>query len=98
MLNLAVVSCTNSRHSDIQAAAAVFKEAAKANGGVVPKIVDGVKMFIPAASSHEQEAAEDSGDWQVLLDAGAEALVSGCGPCIRLGTVLLEPSDRYHCI
>ncbi|CVK90698.1 related to homoaconitase precursor [Fusarium proliferatum] len=74
-LNL-VVSCTNSRHSDIQAAAAVFKEAAKANGGVVPKIVDGVKMFIPAAFSREQEAAEDSGDWQVLLDAGAEALVS----------------------
>ncbi|RBA21282.1 homoaconitase [Fusarium proliferatum] len=74
-LNL-VVSCTNSRHSDIQAAAAVFKEAAKANGGVVPKIVGGVKMFIAAASSREQEAAEDSGDWQVLLDAGAEALVS----------------------
>ncbi|KLO98542.1 probable homoaconitase precursor [Fusarium fujikuroi] len=75
-LNL-VVSCTNSRHSDIQATVAVFKEAAKANGGVVPKIVDVVKMFIAAASSREQEAAEDSGDWQVILDAGAEALVMG---------------------
>ncbi|KAF4490345.1 Aconitase 3-isopropylmalate dehydratase large subunit, alpha beta alpha, subdomain 1 3 [Fusarium agapanthi] len=71
-----LVSCTNSRHSDIQAAAAVFKEAAKANEGVVPKVADGVKMYIAAASSREQEAAEDSGDWQVLLDAGAEALVS----------------------
>ncbi|CVK92091.1 uncharacterized protein FMAN_07080 [Fusarium mangiferae] len=88
-----LVSCTNSRHSDIQAAAAVFKEAAKANGGVVPKIADGVKMFIAAASSHEQEAAEDSGDWQVLLDAGAEALVPGCGPCIGIGTGLLEPGE-----
>ncbi|KAF5550667.1 hypothetical protein FNAPI_7652 [Fusarium napiforme] len=88
-----LVSCTNSRHSDIQAAAAVFKEAAKANGGVVPKIADGVKMYIAAASSREQEAAEDSGDWQVLLDAGAEPLVSGCGPCIGLGTGLLEPGE-----
>ncbi|KAF5700124.1 hypothetical protein FMUND_14467 [Fusarium mundagurra] len=77
----------------IQAAAAVFKEAAKANGGVVPKIADGVKMYIAAASSREQEAAEDSGDWQVLLDAGAEPLVSGCGPCIGLGTGLLEPGE-----
>lgn len=93
MLNWAVVSCTNSRHSDIQAAAAVFKEAAKANGGVVPKIADGVKMFIAAASSREQEAAEDSGDWQVLLDADAEALVPSCGPCIGLGTGLLEPGE-----
>ncbi|KAG4287418.1 homoaconitase [Fusarium proliferatum] len=53
--------------SDIQAAAAVFKEAAKANGGVVPKIVGGVKMFIAAASSREQEAAEDSDDWKYYL-------------------------------
>ncbi|KAF5632180.1 aconitase 3-isopropylmalate dehydratase large alpha beta subdomain protein [Fusarium sp. NRRL 25303] len=76
-------------------AAAVFKEAAKANGGVVPKVADGAKMYIAAASSREQEAAEDSGDWQVLLDAGAEALVSGCGPCIRVGIGFLEPGEIY---
>ncbi|SCV28697.1 uncharacterized protein FFB14_01915 [Fusarium fujikuroi] len=62
-----LVSCTNSRHSGIQAAAAVFKEAAKANEGVILKVADGVQMYIAAASSREQEAAEDSGDWKYYL-------------------------------
>lgn len=61
------MSCTNSRHSDIRAPDAVFREAAKTNGDVVPKIADGIKLYLAAASSREQEAAEDHGDWQVLL-------------------------------
>jgi homoaconitate hydratase len=88
-----LVSCTNSRASDIAAAARVFREAAEANGGKVPKIADGVKFYIAAASLPEQQVAEDAGDWQVLLDAGAEALPAGCGPCIGLGTGLLEPGE-----
>lgn len=88
-----LVSCTNSRASDIAAAAQVFREAAKANEGQVPKIAEGVKFYIAAASLPEQEAAEAAGDWQVLLDAGAEALPAGCGPCIGLGTGLLEPGE-----
>jgi homoaconitate hydratase len=86
-----LVSCTNSRASDIAAAAKVFREAAK--DGVIPKIADGVKFYIAAASLLEQQAAEQSGDWQVLLDAGATPLPSGCGPCIGLGTGLLEPGE-----
>ena len=86
-----LVSCTNSRASDIAAAARVFKEAAK--DGVIPKIAPGVKFYIAAASLLEQAEAEETGDWQVLLDAGAEPLPSGCGPCIGLGTGLLEPGE-----
>ena len=86
-----LVSCTNSRASDIAAAARVFRDAAK--DGVIPKVADGVKFYLAAASLLEQGAAEEAGDWQVLLDAGAEALPSGCGPCIGLGTGLLEPGD-----
>ncbi|OJJ38518.1 hypothetical protein ASPWEDRAFT_36166 [Aspergillus wentii DTO 134E9] len=88
-----LVSCTNSRASDIGAAARVFKEAAEKNGGKVPKIADGVKFYIAAASIPEQLAAEGAGDWQTLLEAGATPLPAGCGPCIGLGTGLLEPGE-----
>jgi len=88
-----LVSCTNSRRSDLAAAAKVFKDAAKQNGGVVPKIADHVNFYISAASLPEQQAAEEQGDWQALLDAGAKPLPSGCGPCIGLGTGLLEPGE-----
>ncbi|EHK19771.1 uncharacterized protein TRIVIDRAFT_193221 [Trichoderma virens Gv29-8] len=86
-----LVSCTNGRASDISAAARVFREASK--DGVTPKIAPGVNFYIAAASLAEQHIAEEAGDWQVLLDAGAEALPSGCGPCIGLGTGLLEPNE-----
>ncbi|KAL2197746.1 hypothetical protein P885DRAFT_77424 [Corynascus similis CBS 632.67] len=86
-----LVSCTNSRASDIAAAAKVFRDAAK--DGTVPKVADGVKFYLAAASQLEQAAAEESGDWQVLLQAGAEPLPSGCGPCIGLGKGLLEPGE-----
>ena len=65
-----LLSCTNSRASDIAAAARVFREAAERNNGQVPHISDGVKFYIAAASLPEQQMAEDAGDWQVLLDAG----------------------------
>jgi homoaconitate hydratase len=86
-----LVSCTNSRASDIAAAAKVFRDAAK--DGVIPKVADGVKFYIAAASLLEQATAEEAGDWQVLLQAGAQPLPSGCGPCIGLGTGLLEPGE-----
>lgn len=78
------MSCTNSRASDIAAAATVFMQAAEANGGVIPKIADGVNFYIAAASAAEQEASEAVGDWQTLIEAGAKPLPSGCGPCIGL--------------
>ncbi|OCK84612.1 homoaconitase mitochondrial precursor [Lepidopterella palustris CBS 459.81] len=88
-----LVSCTNSRASDLAAAARVFKDAAAANNGQIPRIPSHVNFYIAAASIPEQRAAEEQGDWQVLLAAGAQPLPSGCGPCIGLGTGLLEPGE-----
>ena len=88
-----LVSCTNSRRSDIAAAAKVFKDAATFNDGKIPKIAEGVNFYIAAASLPEQQAAEEQGDWQALIEAGAQTLPSGCGPCIGLGTGLLEPGE-----
>jgi len=88
-----LVSCTNSRASDLAAAAKVFKDAAEKNGGKIPQISEGVKFYIAAASLPEQQIAQDAGDWQALLDAGAQPLPAGCGPCIGLGTGLLEPGE-----
>ena len=87
-----LVSCTNSRASDLAAAAAakVFKDAAAANNGKVPRIPSQVKFYIAAASLLEQRAAEERDDWQALLAAGAEPLPSGCGPCIGLALVSLS--------
>jgi homoaconitate hydratase len=88
-----LVSCTNSRASDLAAAAKVFKDAAKENSGTIPRIADGVEFYIAAASQPEQLAAEEAGDWQAMLAAGAKPLPAGCGPCIGLGTGLLEPGE-----
>ena len=88
-----LVSCTNSRASDLAAAAKVFKDAAKNNGGKIPRIADGVNFYIAAASMPEQIAAEEAGDWQAMLEAGAQPLPPACGPCIGLGTGLLEPGE-----
>lgn len=87
-----LVSCTNSRASDLASAAKVFKDAANPDG-TVPKIAPGVKFYIAAASLPEQKMAEEAGDWQALLAAGAQPLPAGCGPCIGLGTGLLEPGE-----
>ncbi|RMZ83541.1 hypothetical protein DV738_g1086, partial [Chaetothyriales sp. CBS 135597] len=88
-----LVSCTNSRASDLAAAAKVFKDAAEVNGGKIPKVADGVNFYIAAASIPEQKIAEEAGDWQTLIEAGAHILPAGCGPCIGLGTGLLEPGQ-----
>ncbi|WWC66858.1 homoaconitase, mitochondrial [Kwoniella pini CBS 10737] len=79
-----LVSCTNSRASDIAAAADVLRG---------KKIANGVEFYIAAASSRVQEDAESSGDWQALVDAGAKTLPAGCGPCIGLGVGLLEKGE-----
>ena len=70
------------------AAAKVFKDSVKETGGPV-RIADGVSFYIAAASMPEQLAAEDAGDWQAMIDAGAVPLPSGCGP--------VRPSYYYLC-
>jgi homoaconitate hydratase len=76
MLNRSLVSCTNSRASDIASAARVFREAAER--GEPAKVHPNVEFYLAAASTNEQKFAEESGDWQILQDAGAKVLPSGC--------------------
>jgi homoaconitate hydratase len=79
-----LVSCVNSRLDDIAEAAKVIKG---------KKVADGVKFYIAAASSEVQKESEKAGDWQTLIEAGAIPLPPGCGPCIGLGTGLLEDGE-----
>ena len=79
-----LVSCTNSRVSDIAAAADVLKHR---------KIAPGVEFYIAAASSVVQRESEELGDWDTLIAAGAKVLPAGCGPCIGLGVGLLEEGE-----
>lgn len=88
-----LVSCTNARASDIKSAATVFRNVAKANPGSKPKVADGVQLYVSAASALEQQSAEAAGDWQVLVDAGAKPMPSGCSQCIGLGGGLLEAGE-----
>jgi homoaconitate hydratase len=79
-----LVSCVNSRLEDLQAAAKVLKG---------KKVASGVKFYLGAASAWVQQEAERRGIWQTLLDAGANPLPAGCGPCIGLGVGLLEKGE-----
>src|SRR5271166_2950898 len=79
-----LVSCANSRLEDLAAAAKVLRG---------KKVAAGVKFYLAAASRAVQDEAEKRGVWQTLLEAGAHPLPSGCGPCIGLGTGLLEAGE-----
>ena len=79
-----LVSCVNSRLSDLEAAARVMRGS---------HVADGVEMYVSAASREAQEEAETSGAWGALVEAGARPLPPGCGPCIGLGAGLLEPGE-----
>lgn len=79
-----LLSCTNARASDISAAAEVIKG---------HKVAPGVEFYVAPASTEVQADAEQSGDWEILLAAGAKPLPAGCGPCIGLGVGLLEEGE-----
>ena len=79
-----LVSCVNSRVDDLAAAADVIRG---------KKVADGVEFYIAAASIEVQAESERRGDWQILVEAGAKVLAPGCGPCIGLGTGLLEDGE-----
>jgi len=79
-----LVSCVNSRLEDLEAAAAVLAGR---------RVAEGVSLYVAAASREVQEAAEASGAWEALVNAGAHPLPPGCGPCIGLGEGLLEAGE-----
>ncbi len=79
-----LVSCVNSRLDDLEAAADVIRG---------KKVAEGVELYVAAASAEIQSSAQESGAWGALVDAGANVLPPGCGPCIGLGTGLLEDGE-----
>ncbi len=79
-----LLSCTNARLSDFEAAARVVKG---------KRVAPGVKFYIAAASREIEDAAKASGAWGTLVEAGAIELPPSCGPCIGLGTGLLEAGE-----
>ncbi len=79
-----LVSCVNSRLEDLSAAARVLHG---------KKVAPGVKFYLAAASMEVEDEAVKRGIWQTLLNAGAEPLPPGCGPCIGLGKGVLEPGE-----
>lgn len=79
-----ILSCVNARYEDLAQAAAELRGR---------RVAPHVELYIAAASASEQRRAEADGTWQSLLDAGAIALPSGCGPCIGLGQGIAQAGD-----
>jgi homoaconitate hydratase len=79
-----LVSCVNSRLEDLEAAAKVVRG---------KTVAPGVELYVAAASREVQVDAEESDAWGALLAAGAKPLPPGCGPCIGLGTGLLQAGE-----
>ena len=79
-----LLSCVNSRGTDLADAAAVLKG---------KKVAPEVTLYLAAASREVEEEAERSGVWRTLVDAGAVVLPPGCGACIGLGQGLLEAGE-----
>jgi homoaconitate hydratase len=79
-----LLSCVNSRLEDLEAAANILRS---------KKVATGVQLYVAAASLTIQKEAERHGIWQILLEAGAHPLPPSCGPCIGLGSGLLEAGE-----
>jgi len=79
-----LLSCVNSRVSDIAEAAEILKG---------KKIASNVKFYLAAASDKIQAECERLGYWQSLIEAGAIVLPPGCGPCIGLGAGIVEDNE-----
>jgi len=77
-------SCTNSRLSDLRAAAGVFKGR---------KVADGVRVLVVPGSQAIKKAAEAEGLDRVFLDAGAEWREAGCSMCIAMNGDQLKPGQ-----
>jgi 3-isopropylmalate/(R)-2-methylmalate dehydratase large subunit len=77
-------SCTNSRLSDLQAAAAVMKDR---------KLARGVRMLVVPGSQQVKRAAEREGLDAIFAAAGAEWRESGCSMCIGMNGDVAAPGQ-----
>ena len=77
-------SCTNSRLSDLQAAASVLKGR---------KVAPGVRTLVVPGSQRVKKAAEAEGLDRVFTEAGAEWREAGCSMCIAMNGDQLSPGQ-----
>ncbi len=77
-------SCTNSRLSDLRAAAALLRGA---------RVASGVRMLVVPGSRAVKRAAEAEGLDRVFVDAGAEWREPGCSMCIAMNGDQLRPGE-----
>ena len=70
-----VGSCTNSRITDLEQAAAVLKG---------NRVADGVRMMVVPGSQQIKREAESLGLDRVFIEAGAEWRESGCSMCLGM--------------
>ena len=69
-------ACTGAKLVDLRAVAQVLRG---------QRIAPGMRLMVAPASLREQASAEAEGLMQVLRDAGAELLPTGCGACAGYG-------------
>jgi len=77
-------SCTNSRLSDLRAAAQILKGR---------KVAPTVKAVVVPGSQQIKKMAEDEGLDRIFKDAGADWRESGCSMCIAMNGDKLEPGQ-----
>jgi 3-isopropylmalate/(R)-2-methylmalate dehydratase large subunit len=77
-------SCTNSRLSDLRAAAEIFKGR---------KVASTVRTVVVPGSQQVKKLAEQEGLDRVFKEAGAEWRESGCSMCIAMNNDKLEPGQ-----
>jgi 3-isopropylmalate/(R)-2-methylmalate dehydratase large subunit len=77
-------SCTNSRITDLRAAASILKGR---------KLADGVRLLVVPGSESIRRQAEAEGLDKVFREAGGEWRFSGCSMCIAMNGDDLQPGQ-----
>jgi 3-isopropylmalate/(R)-2-methylmalate dehydratase large subunit len=78
-------SCTNSRITDLVAAAAVVKGR---------KVASGVRALVVPGSQQVKAEAEQLGLDKIFREAGFEWRESGCSMCLGMNPDILQPGER----
>ena len=77
-------SCTNSRLSDLRAAAEILKNR---------KVAEGLRMLVVPGSEETKRAAEEEGLDKIFKAAGAEWREPGCSMCIGMNGDIARPGE-----
>lgn len=77
-------SCTNSRLSDLRAAAGLLRGR---------KVADGTRVLVVPGSENIRREAEAEGLHQVFIDAGAEWRLAGCSMCLAMNGDMAQPGE-----